>query len=113
MQESTQSYANDAHDLDTVYSLLGDEHCRDAVKYLSGQEPPVTLDELATAGATLETNADADGDTAERIAANLHHIHLPKLSDSDFITYDTEGNTVTSIQMEVVIPFLELPENGR
>lgn len=116
MEDPIQSHPDDVQSLNTLCSLLGDYRRRYAIKWLSEQESPVGLTELASAVAAWENEsepADTPEKATNRVAATLHHVHLPKLDTADIIVYDTETKVVMSIQTEVFTPFLELLETDR
>lgn len=56
-----------------------------------------TVEELAREVAAAETDAPPDAipaDQAERVAADLTHNHLPKLTAARFVEYDSRSRTV-------------------
>ncbi|KZN23919.1 hypothetical protein A4G99_11245 [Haladaptatus sp. R4] len=59
--------------------------------YLSVHEPPVSLAELVTVLAEDESVPTAD---RRQLTIELHHNHLPRLSDCGLISYNIETNTV-------------------
>ncbi len=78
------------------YSLLSSPERRATMHALAGRTSSVALADLA---ATLVEDdrwpSDDDGD--RRIAATLHHIHLPKMDAVDIIDYDADANVVDPV----------------
>lgn len=69
---------------------------RRAVLYHLREHQVATLDELTVAMAARETGSAAEDlaeEDHEQITAALAHNHLPKLSESLFIEYDTRSQT--------------------
>ncbi|AFO58220.1 hypothetical protein [Natrinema sp. J7-2] len=83
--------------IDDVIRLLGTFHARNALIYLSDHST-VTVDELADVLAAAAASTDetiATPSDRDRIRLRLYHAVLPRLADLEFITFDTETNTVT------------------
>lgn len=79
------------------HRLLAAERRRQALDILVGQTPSVDLADLAAAVATRDPDIDAaDGQAVTRVAASLHHFHLPMMADYGVIDYDPMVNRVTS-----------------
>lgn len=103
MEDKTQSLTIEDQSPDTIFTLLSDQRRRYVVTALSEQEPPIALHDLVRQVVALETETepnDISADTIDQAATTLHHVHLPQLDDANIITYDTETNTVTSVQTE-------------
>jgi len=78
---------------DELIELVGDRRRRSVLCVLR-QEPKNTLefDELVeTLHADGSTEGSADG---REVALDLHHKHLPRLTDADVLTYDRKTETV-------------------
>lgn len=76
--------------------LLADERRRLTMSVLSGRSGALQLDELATAVAEREVTANrVTEDVVERVTVALHHVHLPKLSESGVVDYEPECQRVT------------------
>ena len=78
--------------LDEVFDALAHRHRRDALRVFRSNEGTVTEADLA---GEVATRADADGRSStgrERVAAALHHVHVPKLAATGLVTVD--GGTV-------------------
>lgn len=76
------------HSLDTIFEVLVAERRRNALYVLYRHAGPISLADLADEVAALE------GATTERVAASLHHLHLPKLVESGVADYDVEEGRV-------------------
>ncbi|WP_435153756.1 DUF7344 domain-containing protein [Haladaptatus sp. DFWS20] len=74
-----------------VFDALHHPLRREVVRYFLNHECPVSLSELVEFGSTRETVSD---ENQRRLAIELHHNHLPKLTDYGFIVYDAQENTV-------------------
>ncbi|WP_137285986.1 DUF7344 domain-containing protein [Halorussus salinisoli] len=118
MERTTTSRSTDAQSLDTVLALLRNERRRHVLAALSERSGSVPVRELAEAVAAREIGTDIDADeisseTAERVVASLHHLHLPKLADADAVAYDDEAGTVSLAQAEDFTPFLRAIDESR
>jgi hypothetical protein len=76
------------------YQLLSSVRRRLTVAVLCEEDPPTTLDAIAEAVARREFGDDADDTDVERVAATLHHIHLPTLEDYGAVDYDPQSHIV-------------------
>ncbi|MFC7079933.1 DUF7344 domain-containing protein [Halorussus caseinilyticus] len=86
-------------EVDAVFGVLSDVHRRYALYYLRDRES-ATVDELATILAGwLGTREDAGKvvtpEDRERERTALHHVHLPKLAEAEYVRYDPETDDVT------------------
>jgi hypothetical protein len=104
--------------LDRIFDLLSDEQRRYALYYLDRQDDPVPVDELADVVAEWQDDppqTDARLDRYEKIEMRLHHQHLPKAAEAEFIEYDRERGVVevsgTPSEVEAVLTVAELVEN--
>lgn len=81
---------------DTALQLIGDRRRRRILRHLmENGEEAVPVGELAAAVDGTAATADGErGEPAERVAVELHHVHLPKLADSGVVDYDTRNDTV-------------------
>lgn len=113
MKHKTQSLSSEVQSADTIFALLTDQRRRYVVDVLSEQEPPIPLYDLVIRVSSLETETKPDNiaaETIDEVATALNHVHLPKLDDANIISYDTETNTVTSVQteaLELLMSFVE------
>jgi hypothetical protein len=77
------------------HRLLASERRRLALSVLSERSSPVALEELADEIARRERDLDEnDAESVRRVRTTLHHVHLPKLADRDFLQYDTRSNWI-------------------
>ena len=60
---------------------------------LAGRTAPVDLEDLA---ARIAGGEDAAAASAEQVAVQLHHAHLPKLAAAGIIDYDPETKRINS-----------------
>jgi DNA-binding transcriptional ArsR family regulator len=74
--------------LDAIFEVLAAERRRHVLYALYRRSGPVSLSDLAEEVASHE-NTEAD-----RIAASLHHVHLPKLVSANAAEYDPEEGAV-------------------
>ena len=73
-----------------LFAIIEHRLCRIVLEYFLVHDPPVSLTELVT---VVEDEATF---TANRrhLTIELHHNHLPRLSDCGLISYDAETSTV-------------------
>lgn len=98
---------------DTLFDLLKNRRRRYLLYALNeSTSAVVTLDELT--GRILEwerrMNAGVEAPTAElkeRIRISLHHVHLPKVSESGLIEYDYRSKTIHKETMPSAAAFLD------
>lgn len=76
------------------HRLLAAERRRLAMDAVANRTAPVELADLAADVATREDGTDADDGAIDRVAATLHHVHLPKMADAGVVDYDDETNRV-------------------
>jgi DNA-binding transcriptional ArsR family regulator len=80
-------------DLDELFEVLANGQRRQILAYLDGID-----DNVAAFSDLIEHVADGSvgesTDARERVAVNLHHNHLPKLSDAGVVEYDVRSETV-------------------
>lgn len=80
--------------LDTVFDLLSNERRRYALYYLDEQEGQVSIEEVAEQVAKWEADGGVPEARYDRIELSLHHAHLPKTTNADFIEYDSKAGEV-------------------
>lgn len=85
------------------YKLLAARHRRLALDVLAEQTSSITVRELASEIAEREHGSATDGDSIERIATQLHHIHLPVMVDLGVISYDSDSNRVTPPRVLITV----------
>ncbi|RKD97201.1 DUF7344 domain-containing protein [Halopiger aswanensis] len=103
MENKTQSFSTEVQSADTIFALLSNQRRRYVVNVLSEQEPPIALHDLIISVSSLEAETEPENiaaETIDEVATTLNHVHLPKLDDANIISYNTETNTVTSVQTE-------------
>ncbi|MFC7131753.1 MULTISPECIES: DUF7344 domain-containing protein [Salinibaculum] len=76
--------------LDSVIGALTDHRRRGVLYVLSDRDEPTFVVDLAQKVALM----DPGEDDIETILTELHHVHLPKLSRADLVTFDESANTV-------------------
>ena len=78
-------------EVDAVLELLGAQRRRYALYFLEEQSEPVPIEDVAEAVAAMEAaGEDAPGD----VKVSLHHNHLQKADEYEFIQYDSEKGVV-------------------
>ncbi|WP_266074925.1 DUF7344 domain-containing protein [Haladaptatus caseinilyticus] len=81
-----------------LFDILGSQHRRFVLSNLSNESTPIPIDDLAYRLAAWEagtTVADVSTEIAEDIEILLYHVHLPKMADSDLVTYDSGDGVVS------------------
>lgn len=104
-------------DLDACLDLVADRHRRSLIDQLRNDgEGRTTVDDLVDQLDRGEhaTSTDQPPDRDE-LVIQLHHVHLPKLSDFGVVDYDLECRTVRYLpneQIEAVVDSLpeEVPQ---
>ncbi len=74
-----------------LFAILEHRFRRTVLEYLSVHDPPISLAELVTVVAEDKTVPESNH---RQLVIELHHNHLPRLSDYGLISYDFETNTV-------------------
>lgn len=75
-----------------LFELLANDRRRYVLHYLSQRIGAVSLDDLIEQVARWEDESTRN--RRERILTDLHHTHLPKLTDAGVVRYDFERETV-------------------
>lgn len=86
----------DSPTIDAVYDVLRNRRRRYVLYYL-GHHDSAELDALVGRIAEWETEKPASRiptDVIEQLAADLHHVHLPKLAAERFVEYDRRSGAV-------------------
>lgn len=79
------------------HRLLADDRRKLALDILAGRTTAVGLAELASGVLAREDGVDAIDEAAvERVACQLHHVHLPLMDEFGVVDYDLETNRVVS-----------------
>ncbi|RBI63395.1 ArsR family transcriptional regulator [halophilic archaeon] len=85
-----------------LFSTLASPRRRHVLRRLLERDASVSLTQLAR-------NVAASEDDVERVYAELHHRHVPKLVDAGLVTCERGGDAVTLTDGgDVVEPYLEL-----
>ena len=95
---------------DVVADLLDVERRRRALEVLSRQETAMVIDDLAAAVRARETETSPDAIESEerqRVRDELFQRHLPKLTATDVVRYDSMLGTVQLADTESVVDALE------
>jgi hypothetical protein len=102
---------------DRAFDLLGDAERRRALAALREFEESVSLDRLAVATAARRDSVTSDEvtldevtpDRRERVAAMLHHDHLPRFEDAGVATYDPMASEVEPTELaDELDPYFEV-----
>ncbi|WP_254533516.1 DUF7344 domain-containing protein [Natrinema gelatinilyticum] len=99
----------DTGDLNRTFDLLRHPRRRYVLYYLTNHSDPVEVNTLTSELATWEANdtgMTVTDETVESIQATLHHIHLPKLTDTGVVTVDSESRTVELRETDGLDTFL-------
>lgn len=76
------------------HRLLAAERRRLAVDLLAKRDSAIELEDLAAGIAAREEGLDVDEETVRRVATALHHVHLPRMAESDVLDYDYEARRI-------------------
>jgi hypothetical protein len=105
--------------LNRIFDLLSKERRRYALYYLERQDGPVSVDELAERVVEWETDPAAVSipeERFERVEIELHHNHLPKASEAEFVEYNPERREVevtgTPPEFNAIISIAEIVERA-
>ena len=80
---------------DSLFWLLGNPRRRVVLAHLQRRaDETVDVDEVIDAVAARERPDPGPGTHRERVAIDLHHVHLPKLADAGVIEYDPMERTL-------------------
>lgn len=96
--QATTSRADSAVD-DDAFAVIADERRRRLLRRLLAADGPVAVADLARDVVARERDADArevPDAAVEGCRVQLHHVHLPKLADADYLRYDEDRTTVAS-----------------
>lgn len=88
---------------DVVEDLLSDPRRRYALETLSRRETPMVVDDLAAAVRARETGVAPDAvgkDERRRVREDFFQRHLPKLTATDVVRYDSLLGTVELTALE-------------
>jgi DNA-binding transcriptional ArsR family regulator len=82
---------------DELFQILSNSRRRYIIYYLSQEGNELSLKELATKIAAVESGvpeSDITSEERQRVYISLYQTHLPKLEDADIVTYDENERTV-------------------
>lgn len=83
---------NGALSLNAILELLAHHYRRETLRFLSDvPNQTATVDELANRLITWEAERTGKRPARDEIEAQLHHIHLPKMTEAGIIEYDTRS----------------------
>lgn len=92
---TTEQAERDELSVSERHDLLSSDRRRLVLDALAERTEPIGLTELASAVAEWEAGpAEVDEEREERVRIDLHHVHLPKLSDHGVIGYDPDAHVV-------------------
>jgi hypothetical protein len=81
--------------LDTVFDLLSDQRRRYVLYHLvNAADDTVDYEDLAEQVAVWEAGGDPSDEHVERVATDLYHSHLPKLTESNVVDFDQRSGDV-------------------
>lgn len=106
---NTAVSSTDSSDLSpaTIFDVLTNDRRRYALHYLFRKVGAIPLGELAEQIALWED--DPTYERYERVLTGLHHVHLPKLTDSGLVRYEIEEETVELLESaDQLAPHLKL-----
>lgn len=88
-------YRPDRSSTDTLYQLLADDRRRRVLSFLTRNSgEAVSVDRLVDDITEHEWPDPGPASHRERVAIDLHHVHLPKLADAGVIDHDPVDETV-------------------
>lgn len=103
--ETMDPFSSETDDREAAFVAFQDATRRAVLRHLDSEEGQVALADLA------ERVADGDARDPDRLAAALHHNHLPKLAECGLVEYDSRENRVAMTDRESVEPYLGLFED--
>lgn len=89
--------------LTTFHKLLADKTRCAVLRYLATVDRAVPLDTLVDEVAVKLTSAGVDSQFREKVAIQLHHIHLPKMDDVGVINYDLDEHLIEPTE-KIAVP---------
>lgn len=102
MSDDAPTVASDRQELgvdtcDRLFDVLSNYRRRLALRHLREVDGPVSLDELATELAHLESGSDPPSLRREKwedVTAALAHVHLPQMDDVNVVDYDEAADEI-------------------
>ncbi|WP_254532773.1 DUF7344 domain-containing protein [Natrinema gelatinilyticum] len=98
-----------SNEITDAFTVLADTRRRYALYYLTRQEPPVSFESLVShvAGWETDTAPDAvDDATLDAVGVELHHVHLPMLSEHGVVTYKANPGEIELVDDTDALQFL-------
>ncbi|GAA0660991.1 hypothetical protein ACFQDG_08240 [Natronoarchaeum mannanilyticum] len=94
---SVTRFADDRALSEATLTSVVDPRRRAVLAALQGEQTVVDRRDLAAKVAAVENDAApaaVEADAVDDVLLTLHHVHLPKLDDAGYLTYDTEENEI-------------------
>ncbi len=94
--------------IDGLFDMFANARRRMVLTELSNRQSDVAVETLARHVAAREadaTVANVPESTVESVHVSLHHVHLPKLADAEFVEYDREDRSVELLASVDQMPF--------
>jgi hypothetical protein len=93
---------------DDAFRVLAHHHRRIIVTSLLGNRHGVSVDALIEDVLVHDDLSGDPADTRRRIAAKLHHVHLPRLADVGLVEWDRDHDVVTpTARLPALEPLVE------
>jgi hypothetical protein len=98
--QGTEHAADEAPDRvpdEVVADLLADDRCRQIFACLAAADEPLAVDDLARAVIASERDVDpeaVDDDAAATLREEIYQRHLPRLTPTGLVSYDSLLGTV-------------------
>jgi hypothetical protein len=85
----------DSREVDTAFEVLADRRRRLILHFFYTERVAAPIDELVAHVTRLEGSQDRPSENhSERVAVDLHHVHLPKFADAGLVEIDRRNDTV-------------------
>ncbi|OVE86457.1 hypothetical protein B2G88_05475 [Natronolimnobius baerhuensis] len=95
---------------DTIFTLLSHRHRRTVLNLLLAQYRALTLRDLRNEIVERKHGTEItelDDEQVKQTMVLLHHVHIPKLAETDIVTYDQDRMIVEPTEkLEQMEPFL-------
>ena len=112
MTNQERSHSLHTLSVDAFLHLLSDRRRRFALSVLAAHDRRMTVNDLTKAIVTHESSAEiteVPGDEVVDVYISLYHNHLPRLSETPLIEYDSErGLVAPTAVLAQVEPFVSL-----
>lgn len=90
-------------DWTTVYEALAHDRRQELLRYLAYTSGPMGLRDLANHLVVEEDGNHSDAQL-ERVHAELHHVHLPKLFEADLVRWEDDGERLSLTPLVYHLP---------